>query len=110
MRRLVAAFAVAALCVLGVTGASSVPVHELPSSGAASVREATSVVRVAAAPVSVPQLVLPPLTALAVLVAAAAIGALALDYLARQRRRALVVPILTTTVRRRGPPAARVHH
>ena len=109
MRRSLAAFAVAALCVLGAAGATSAAAHDLPSSGALAAREATSVVRVAAVAVAAPQPVLPPLGVFAVLVAAALIGAVVLGYLARQTRRAVFVPVLASTVRRRGPPAPPVH-
>jgi hypothetical protein len=109
MRRSLAAFAVAALCVLGAAGAGSVTTHDLPSSGALAFSEATTAVRVAAVAVPAPQPMLVPLGVFAVLVATAFAVAVLLGYLARQRRRALLVPVLASPVRRRGPPAPPDH-
>jgi hypothetical protein len=104
MRRTFAAFAVAALCVLGAASASSAAAHDRPSVGATSVHEATAVVRVVAVAVPAPQLALPFLAVVAVLATAAWAGGVGLAYLARQRRRAVLVPVLASTLRRRGPP------
>jgi hypothetical protein len=108
MRRTLAAFAVAALCVLGA-GATTAASRDLPRATALAVGEATAVVRVAAVAVPAPQPALPSLGAFAALVTAASLAAAALCYLARQRRRAILVPVLASNVRRRGPPAPCAH-
>jgi hypothetical protein len=109
MRRAVAAFAVATLCVLGAAGTNTVASHDRPSSDAPAVHQATSVVRVAAVAVPAPQPLLPVFGGFAVLAASALAGAVALGSVLRRRRRAVLVPVLASTVRRRGPPASRVH-
>jgi hypothetical protein len=108
MRRTLVAFAVAALCVLGAD-ATTAATHALPRSGAPAVTEATAVVRVAAVAVPVPQPELPSLGAFLVVAATASAAATALRYLARQRRRAVLVPVFASSVRRRGPPTRRAH-
>jgi len=109
MRRTLVAFAVAALCVLGAANGSSAATHDLPRSGAPAIDEATAVVRVAAVAVTTPQPALPFLGGYAMLAGSTVAGALALGYLVRSRRRAVLVPVLVSTVRRRGPPTPRAH-
>jgi hypothetical protein len=108
MRRSLVALAVAALCVLGTTGAGAPAAHDARRPGAVGVGEATAVARLAVVAIPAPQSSAPPLAGLAVLGGTAVVGAALLGYVARQRRRALLVPILTSAVRLRGPPAVRV--
>jgi hypothetical protein len=109
MRRALAAFAVATLCVLGAAGASSAASHDLPSADAPAVDQAAPAVRVAAVAVPAPRPVLPFLGAFVVLVATALSCTTVLGFVARRLRRATLVPVLASTVRRRGPPALRRH-
>jgi hypothetical protein len=109
MPRALAAFAIATLCVLGAGGAGSAVAHDLPRSGAPEVHQATSIARVAAVAVPSPQPALSFLGGFAVIVATALAGAVMLGFVARQRRRPRLAPLLTSTVRWRGPPETRVH-
>jgi len=108
MRRALAALAVASLFGFGAIGASAGTgpnaVHP-----AHAFAEATAVARLAVVAVPTPPPHASPLAGLAVLVAAAALGAALLGYVARQRRRADFVPVLASAVRLRGPPARRAH-
>ena len=108
MRRPLVALVIAALAMLGGATESTAR-HDAGLMGTAAVRETTSVARVAIAAVPAPQSSVPPfLLGLAVLAAAAAFGAARLGYVARQRGRAVLIPVLTSAVRLRGPPAPRV--
>jgi hypothetical protein len=104
MRRPLVACCIAALGVLGAVAAPAA-VHETRATGAMVFSETTAVARVAVAAVPSPQSSVPPLAGLALFVAAAAVGAALLGYVTRQRRRAVLVPVLSSAVRLRGPPA-----
>jgi hypothetical protein len=107
MRRPLVALVLAVLSVLGAEAASS-GAHEVRATGTPVFNELTAVARLAVAAVPAPQSSVPPLSGLAVLLAAAAIDAAALGYAARRCRRAVFLPILTSPVRLRGPPGSRV--
>jgi hypothetical protein len=108
MRRSTAAFgmAIASLCLFGTVAASPAGAVA-PGPSAVSVAEATTAARFAVVGVPAPRpSSTPSVTTFGVLVAAAALGALVLGYLARQRRRSVAVPVLAWVRPVRGPPRA----
>ncbi len=108
MRRSLVALAAATLCVLGATGATSAAAHPAQRAGAFAIGETTAVARLAVVSVPAPQSSIPPLVVFGVLGAGSVVGGALLGYFARQRRRAVIVPVLVAGVRLRGPPATRV--